>query len=106
MVEMLKIKEFADQIAREFKPDRIILFGSHAYGNPSPGSDVDMLVIMPFRGKSYKKSLEIQERIEPGFPLDLIVRTPKQIKKRLEWNDFFIREIIEQGRVLYEADNS
>jgi predicted nucleotidyltransferase len=106
MVDMEKIQEFADSIAREFKPERIILFGSYAYGNPSEGSDVDMLVIMPFRGDACYKSIEILKKIDHRFGVDLIVRTPAKIRQRLKWNDFFIKEIIEKGKVLYEADNT
>jgi len=52
---MTRIKHFSQRIAREFKPDRIILFGSHANGMPTQDSDVDMLVIMPFEGRAVKK---------------------------------------------------
>ena len=106
MVQMDDIVEFGGSIGREFKAEKVILFGSYAYGKPSQGSDVDLLVILDFEGKGAWKSLEILERLDPRFGVDLIVRTPNQIRQRIEWNDFFIKEIMEKGKVIYEADNS
>ena len=101
-----EIKKLCDQIAREFHPDRIILFGSHAYGTPTPDSDVDLLVVMPFEGSSRQQAVNIRTRIDTPVPLDLLVRTPEQISERLAMGDFFIREIVEEGTVLYEADHA
>ncbi len=103
MVSLRDIKSLSRNIVREFQPERIILFGSYAYGRPTPDSDVDLLVVLPFRGKSQLKSLEILKRITPSFPVDLLVRTPDDVRKRLKWNDFFLKEVMEKGKVLYEA---
>jgi predicted nucleotidyltransferase len=97
------ISTFANQIARQFKPHKIILFGSYAYGKPSRDSDVDMLVIMPFEGRSAHKATEILLALDPRFPIDLLVRTPEQVKTRVELGDFFMREITKKGKVLYET---
>lgn len=105
MVAMRDIKNFSDAIAREFHPDRIVLFGSHARGEAGRDSDVDMLVIMSHRGHPVYKAIEIRQRIERPFALDLIVRSPATIERRLQFGDYFIREILEQGKVLYEAGN-
>lgn len=99
------INLFAKQIAEQFNPDQIILFGSYAYGKPTADSDVDMLVIMPFKGKGAKKTSEILIATDPRFPVDLLVRTPKQIKTRIALGDFFIREITQKGKIIYEAAN-
>ena len=101
MVEMRKIRELTSQIARAFNPDKIILFGSHAYGTPHADSDVDILVIMPARNQ-IDQALRIDRALDPPFPLDLIVRTPRNMKWRLEEGDSFLREIVTQGIVLYE----
>lgn len=106
MVEMDRIKSLSRRIAEEFRPERIILFGSYAYGEPTEDSDVDLLVIMPFVGKPVYKAIEIRSKIEPRFPLDLIVRTPKQVAERVAMDDWFMREIVEKGRTLYEEHNS
>jgi predicted nucleotidyltransferase len=105
MVEMKRIRDLTAQIAREFNPDRIILFGSHAYGEPSNDSDVDILVVLSFKGKPVRKAIEIRNRINARMPLDLIVRTPEQLAERLAQNDWFMREIVERGRTLYESNN-
>lgn len=97
------ISSFAKRVARQFSPLKIILFGSYAYGEPTTDSDVDMLVIMPFRGRGAKKATEILLATDPRFPIDLLVRTPKQISRRIKLGDFFIREITQKGKVLYEA---
>ena len=77
--------------------------GSYAYGEPTEDSDVDVLVIMPFNRKRGRKSLEIRQRIPADFPLDLIVRTPQFIARRLQWGDCFVEEILARGNVLHEA---
>lgn len=100
------IRKYADQIVRQFHPNKIILFGSYAYGKPTEDSDVDMLVIMPFEGKGVRKATEILLATDPRFPIDLLVRTPEQIRTRLKLGDFFIREITEKGKVLYEATHA
>jgi predicted nucleotidyltransferase len=103
MVAMVDIEALAREIARDFRPDRIILFGSYAYGKPAADSDVDLLVIMPCRGNPLHKSVEILRKTQVRFAVDLLVRTPLEVRQRLAWNDFFLREIIEKGRVLYES---
>lgn len=106
MVEVEKILSLSDHIAREFHPDCIILFGSHAYGKPSEDSDVDLLVVLRFDGKPVRKALEILRRVSPKIPVDLLVRTPEQVEERIAQNDWFMREIFEKGRKLYESGNS
>ena len=103
VVKHKQIRAFSNAIAREFRPRKIVLFGSYAYGKPTEDSDVDVLVIMPFDRKRGRKSLEIRQRIPADFPLDLIVRTPESIARRLQWGDCFIQEILAKGDVLYEA---
>lgn len=105
MVNVKDIQTFCERIIREFKPDRIILFGSYAYGTPSPDSDVDLLVILPFKGKPWRMASEIRRRTKPPFPVDLLVRSPEQFHLRLQVQDDFLREVAQRGKVLYEARN-
>src|SRR5437763_15489932 len=74
-VPMSVIRRFARQVAERFKPERIILFGSRAYGTPHADSDVDILVVMPCRNQ-IDQACRIDTEFEPPFPLDLIVRKP------------------------------
>lgn len=105
MVAMDQIEEFGRRIGEEFGAEKVILFGSYARGNANPDSDVDILVIGPFTGRAVDKSVEIRMKLRPRFPLDLLVRTPEKVRERLEMGDSFMREILDQGRVLYEANH-
>jgi predicted nucleotidyltransferase len=105
VVAMQQIEALSRRIASEFRPHRIILFGSHARGTATPDSDVDLLVILPFEGRAVAKSVEIRLKTRPSFPLDLIVRTPEKVRERLALGDGFLRSILESGKVLYEADH-
>jgi len=106
MVDAARIAQLSEQIATEFHPDRIVLFGSHARGTAGTDSDVDLLIILPFEGKAVAKAVEIRLKIRPGFPIDLIVRTPEKVRERLAMGDGFLREILQTGTVLYEADHA
>ncbi len=103
MTTQKQINDFGRRLAREFKPRKVVLFGSYAYGNPRPGSDVDLLVVMSLAGNPVDKSVEMRLRLRPRFPLDLLIRTPAKIKERLALGDDFIKDILEKGIVLYEA---
>ena len=104
MVAMNEIEAFGRRIGEEFGVERVILFGSHARGAVGADSDVDILVIGRFEGRSVDKAVEIQMKLRPGFPVDLLVRTPQRIAERIEMGDPFMREILAEGRVLYEAN--
>src|SRR4051794_24074153 len=95
-VPKAEIKKFARQVVQRFRPDKIILFGSHAYGTPHPDSDVDILVIMPTRNQ-LDQAFKIHSTLLPPFPLDIIVRTPHEMKWRLAEGDSFHTEIATKG---------
>ena len=97
------IRQLCTRIAREFTPEKIILFGSHAYGQPTPASDLDFMVVMQFEGDPLEQAETMLNRLNMLLPIDLLVRTPEQIRHRLEMGDSFMRDIIERGKVMYEA---
>ena len=103
MVTMEQIEDVGRRIAREFLPERVVLFGSHADGTATDDSDVDLLIVMSFDGDSVPKAVEVRLKVRPPFPVDLLVRTPEMVRRRLAMGDGFIREILERGKVLYEA---
>jgi len=103
MVDEKRIIKFSNRIVQKFHPQKIILFGSYATGTPSPDSDVDVLVILHFEGNNALKAAEILNQTDPHFPIDLLVRKPEEIQERLELGDFFLRDILSQGKVMYEA---
>jgi predicted nucleotidyltransferase len=103
MVAMNEIERFGRRIGEEFGAERVILFGSYARGTPSADSDVDLLVIGRFRGRSADTSVEIQMKLRPAFPVDLLVRTPEKVCERIAMGDTFMQEVLRQGKTLYEA---
>ena len=105
MVTTQQIEEFCRKIAQDFHPERIILFGSCAYGEPSADSDIDLLVIMPFEGGQSEQAIRILNRLNVLAPIDLLVRTPKQVQERLSMGDPFMQDIVERGKVMYEASH-
>jgi predicted nucleotidyltransferase len=105
MVSMKDIRAAAERIGRDFRPHKVILFGSYACGTPAADSDVDLLVIMPFKGKPAYKATEIALKANPHFPMDLLARTPRQVRERLAMGDFFMRDILRKGKVLYASDD-
>src|SRR5262245_1142376 len=96
------IRRFARQVGEQFRPERVILFGSHAYGTPHTDSDVDILVIAPTRSR-HRLSVKIRLTIPAPFPMDLIVRTPADVRSGLAEGALFLTEILTKGKVLYEA---
>ena len=104
MITLSQIRQVSDEIARRFQPERIILFGSYAYGTPTEDSDVDLLVIMPFKGGDIPKAFEVRQAVRAGFPMDLLVYTPDHIRQRIAMSDYFIIEITQKGKTLYAAD--
>ncbi len=106
MITPAQIQRVSDEIARKFQPDKIILFGSYAYGTPTENSDVDLLVVMPFEGRKAKKATEIRLAVRGGFAMDLIPITPESLQYRIEIEDFFLREVVEKGKVLYEVGDT
>jgi predicted nucleotidyltransferase len=106
-IPLSAIRRFARQIAERFHPNKIILFGSYAYGQPHEESDVDLMVIMPTRNV-IDQAIRIDLAFERPFSLDVHVRTPYQIKLGLKEGDcdWFLREVMEKGKVLHEAPHA
>ena len=102
---MAAIEQVVEQIVERFHPDKVILFGSHAYGIPHPESDVDLLVVMETKRTGAQQAVEILRAINLNFGLDLVVYSPKRIKQRLDWGDSFLREVVTKGIVLYESSD-
>lgn len=91
------------RIARALRPQKIILFGSYAYGNPDPDSDVDLLVVMKTNASRKERYLAVSRLLRPRpFSVDIIVKTPQEIRMAIKSGDFFIEEIYTHGKVLYE----
>ncbi len=98
---MRSIRALANQIGQTFTPEQVVLFGSYAYGKPRTESDVDLLVIMESDLRNIEQALLITQKLDYRFGVDLIVRTPRQVKERIAMGDFFMRDILQKGKVLY-----
>jgi predicted nucleotidyltransferase len=103
-IPMRVIRRFAREVAEHFRPDKIILFGSYAYGTPHADSDVDILVVMRARNQ-LDQAYKIRCAVEAPFPMDLLVCTPHNMKWRLAERESFLTEIMTKGKVLYEKDD-
>jgi len=103
-IPLAAIRRFVRRIAERFHPDKIILFGSYAYGQPHNESDVDLMVIMPAYDV-VAQAIRISGAFERLFSHSIIVRTPKQIERGLKQNNWFLREVVAKGKVLYDARN-
>ncbi len=102
-IPMRVIRQFARRVGERFRPDKIVLFGSYAYGTPHADSDVDILVIMPARNE-IDQAFKIRCEVPVQFPMDLLVFKPQHVKWRLEERESFLTEILARGRILYEKD--
>ena len=106
LVPRERIQAYCQAVAGEFLPQKIILFGSYAYGDPTPDSDVDLLVILDFRGSDLAKTIKVRSRFDTPFPMDLVIRKPKFIARRLRERDMFIELVMSQGQVMYESQHA
>jgi predicted nucleotidyltransferase len=97
------IDNVVKQIVDKFKPQRIILFGSYARGNPRPESDVDLLVVMDTPLREVQQAIQISQEIDYRFGLDLIVHTPTYLAERVKMGDWFLMDVLKEGKVLYES---
>jgi predicted nucleotidyltransferase len=97
------IQRVTERIARECHPHKIILFGSWAWGKPERFSDLDLLVIMDSEvGRPDIRTMQVRRLLyDFHCPMDLLVYTPEEIKACLQRGNLFIREILEEGRLLY-----
>ena len=93
------------RVVDELNPEKIIFFGSYAYGRPTPHSDVDLLVVLKTTASLKERSWKVSRLLLPRpFPVDILVKTPEEIEKALKSGDFFLREILTRGKVLYARD--
>ena len=97
-----ELDKLSKQIIEKYRPEKIILFGSFAEGNLRKGSDIDLLVIKESKKDYWERAEEIAEIIDVDVPCDVLNITPNELKYRLSVNDFFVGDIINNGKVIYE----
>jgi uncharacterized protein len=96
-------KEITERIVAKIKPEKIILFGSYAYGRPNKDSDLDLFIIKNTRLSSGERYAAVSDALYPRvIPMDFVVKTPREVRERLAGFDPFVKEVLSKGRVLYE----
>ncbi|MFA5043615.1 MAG: nucleotidyltransferase domain-containing protein [Kiritimatiellia bacterium] len=103
MVNRTEIEKYAKTLAREFRPERVILFGSYARGGANEDSDVDLLVIMDHdKPRNVDQAIAMRLKTDATFPMDMLVKRPSEVAERLSMNDSFLKGVFQDGKVLYE----
>lgn len=96
------IQSIVDRIVEQFHPEKVILFGSYAYGQPTESSDIDLMIVMDYEGRHIEQTMQIHRALNfPGM-LDLKIRTPAEMVERNKPEYVLTWAVINKGRVLYE----
>jgi predicted nucleotidyltransferase len=103
MIDTSKINDIVNRIAIRFNPDKIILFGSYAAGNPNNDSDLDLLIIQDTNLPRHKRSFDIQKSlIGSMIPMDILVYTKNEFEQEKEEKHSFLSSAIKTSKILYE----
>ncbi|HKZ41845.1 MAG TPA: nucleotidyltransferase domain-containing protein [Candidatus Hodarchaeales archaeon] len=101
-----ELKKIVRQVVDAYRPEKIILFGSYAYGRPDADSDLDLLIIKKTSERFIERWINVRQIVSDpkrSIPFEPIVLTPDELKERLAIGDQFLEEIIKKGEVLYAA---
>ena len=98
-----KLREVTEKIVKEFQPEKIILFGSWAWGKPGPDSDADLLIVKRSSDPRPQRELELNALLSHReIPLDFMVYTPEELDQSINKNrNLFIEDILRNGKTLY-----
>jgi predicted nucleotidyltransferase len=105
LVRPREVNQLVGEIARLHNPEKIILFGSYAYGEPTKDSDVDFLIVTSHRGPGSRVATRIRLSVEQKFPMDLLVYSSAELRKAVTEKDWFVIEVLEKGIVLHDRTN-
>lgn len=103
-----KLKEITDKIVKEFQPEKVILFGSWAWGEPGPDSDIDLLIVKDSQQSRIEREREVSRLLYPReLPIDILAYTPEELEKSINGNrNLFLEDIVRNGKVLYAKPES
>ncbi len=103
MIAKEKISEIVNKIASGYDPDKIILFGSYATGNPNDDSDLDLFIIKDSNIPRPQRSVHVRRLLFGSMiPIDLIVYTPKELEESKKSKYSFVNEVLNSGKTIYE----
>src|SRR3989344_6101805 len=97
-----EIKKITAAIVKKYNPEKIILFGSLARSQPKPDSDIDLFIIKNTKEKFHHRIGDVLNIVDYDSPLEPLVYTPQELKKRISLGDFFIEEVLTTGKVIYD----
>lgn len=97
------LNQLIERITVRFAPQKIILFGSYAGGEPGPDSDIDLLIVIDVKGSTRQKANEIDLLMaDRTMPMDFIVLTPEQYERQKNIIGTIVRQADREGKVIYE----
>ncbi|MBM4136106.1 MAG: nucleotidyltransferase domain-containing protein [Nitrospirota bacterium] len=97
------LKNIVDKIINNFNPDKIILFGSYAYGHPTVDSDMDIMIVMDTDEKPHKRAVSVRKVLKGiGIPKDIIVKTPEEFERFKDIVGTIVYPAAHKGRIIYE----
>ena len=98
---MAKIEGVVERIVKNYNPDKVILFGSYAWGKPTKDSDVDLFIMKNNKGDMLEEHKKVRRIVDGEIATDILIHSEDEVKKRLALGDFFFREILDKGNYLY-----
>lgn len=99
-----EVNQIVKTLKEKYRPEKIILFGSLAYGKVKEDSDIDLLIVKRTSKSKLERLKEVLMMVDNNLPFEPVVYTPQELKRRLSMGDFFIQDIIKRGKVLYEKE--
>ncbi|MEK7103778.1 MAG: nucleotidyltransferase domain-containing protein [Patescibacteria group bacterium] len=103
MVKQSEIQNVVKRIAERYKPEKIYLFGSFAWGEPNKDSDVDFFIVKETSERKFDRQLKVRRIISGDLPADIVVYNNQEIKERVSLGDFFVKKILNQGKLVYDC---
>lgn len=97
-----KLKVITKRIVAQYDPEKIILFGSYAWGKPNKDSDFDLFIVKKGKGNFLSEQNKVRRIIDGEIAADILIATPAEVKRKLTFGDFFFKEIIKKGKSVYD----
>ena len=100
------VHEMVEKLVKQYAPQKVVLFGSYAYGRAHSDSDIDLLIIKETSERFIERWVTVRRILsdpQRKVGLDILVLTPREISERIDRGDQFVEEIVKKGKVLYAA---